>query len=353
MSSEGFRFSFAEDEPDVPPAGGTGPSSAEAVNVVSLLQLPIYTLTPQLLEEWMAQYPEKPQDRMKLLSTTSAEAAAWVQPLMYQRAPHVAELTAAGNDEQRDIIPGKYYGGLKVWSCAPYLVEYMFENRNMFARLFAGTAKPSSEEEEGARVQVADGFSDDPIVAEVGCGQGLPGIAALLLGARRVIFQDYNEEVLQLCVKPNIAVNMLLHAKESVLCHHHHHQQEQEQRCPPVVQMVSGDWSSLRWQGEEDGPATAAREVRCRVVLGSDVTFDEEACEKLADMLGRCLCPLGGVAYIATKQYYFGTNGGALEFQKRAERRGLEVSEVSRADAVGGMQRLIMRVRHPDQMTAT
>ena len=33
-------------------------------------------------------------------------------------------------------------------------------------------------------------------VMEIGCGQGLPGVMALKAGAKHVIFQDYNDEVL-------------------------------------------------------------------------------------------------------------------------------------------------------------
>lgn len=48
----------------------------------------------------------------------------------------------------------------------------------------------------------------------------------------------------------------------------------------------------------------------CDVILGSDVTFDEEACAKLSALLCRILKPIIGVALIASKDYYFGTNGG-------------------------------------------
>ncbi|RNF14024.1 uncharacterized protein Tco025E_05981 [Trypanosoma conorhini] len=337
MSSEGFRFAFGDgDDEDAaaaspPPARRGGPSadSAEAVPVALVAQLPVYALGVELVREWAGCYPTDPRDQMELVSR-----AAGIQfpPLLYQRAPDVSGLTSDGSKlERRDIIPGKYYGGLKVWSCAPYLVEYMFENRDTFRRLFESTANNTPP------TPFAEDAAAYPLVAEVGCGQGLPGIAALLLGARRVIFQDYNEEVLQTCVRPNVAANWLRHAEDAALC-------GPRPPTPPMVQMVSGDWSRLQWQAAEDGAEAKAHDVRCRVVLGSDVTFDEEACEKLAAMLGRCLSPAGGVAYIASKQYYFGTNGGALEFQRRAAIHGLETAEVSRMDEAGGMQRLVMRV---------
>ncbi|RNF08038.1 hypothetical protein TraAM80_02972 [Trypanosoma rangeli] len=344
MSSEGFRFNFDEGDDGgnvawlPPPLRRRSPSAdTGAVPAVLVSRFPTYALRAQLVKEWAECYPKDPRRRMELVSSA---AGKHFPPLLYQRAPDVSGLTSdGGNLERRDIIPGKYYGGLKVWSCAPYLVEYMFENRDTFGRLFEvpekcldTSAKNTSPESFAENAVVA------PLVAEVGCGQGLPGIAALLLGARRVIFQDYNEEVLQTCVKPNIAVNWLRHAEDAPLC-------GLQPPAPPLVQMVSGDWSHLRWEAAGDGGTAMAHDACCRVVLGSDVTFDEAACEKLAAMLDRGLSPAGGVAYIASKQYYFGTNGGALEFQKRAADHGLEVAEVSRMDEAGGMQRLIMRVR--------
>ena len=42
---------------------------------------------------------------------------------------------------------------------------------------------------------------------ELGCGQGLPGIMALKAGAQKVVFQDFNAEVLNKATKPVIEMN--------------------------------------------------------------------------------------------------------------------------------------------------
>ncbi|ORC88131.1 uncharacterized protein TM35_000181880 [Trypanosoma theileri] len=343
MSSEGFRFSFADNETEEVVPGNTDISISMETEtaLLPLWKFPAFTLSDHLLAEWAAQYPNNPNHRMELVS----DGVVNFPPLLYQRAPHVSQLTAGNGQEERDIVPGRYYGGLKVWSCAPYLVEYIFANREIFQKLFLTDDKlcnSASEEQNG------ENALGESIVAEVGCGQGLPGIAALLLGARRVVFQDYNEEVLELCVKPNIGVNLLRHTSGLELCKKH------SLPLPIMVHMVSGDWNSLQWENcvnnnnnnnNNNNREGNTHEYRCKVVLGSDVTFDEEACEKLAAMLKRCLSPENGVAYIASKQYYFGTNGGVLEFQRRAEAHGLEVTEVSRKETVGEMQRSIVQVR--------
>lgn len=74
---------------------------------------------------------------------------------------------------QSDLSPGvyegereSYIGGIKTWECSLDLVEYL----NRFPELVGGKS-----------------------VCELGCGSGLPAIMALLLGAERVAFQDYNQ----------------------------------------------------------------------------------------------------------------------------------------------------------------
>jgi hypothetical protein len=63
-----------------------------------------------------------------------------------------------------DIIPREYEGGLKTWECSLDLVDFI-----------------TSE------------LVYDKVVIELGCGSALPGINALVHGARQVDFQDFNE----------------------------------------------------------------------------------------------------------------------------------------------------------------
>ena len=69
-----------------------------------------------------------------------------------------------------DVKSGVYEGGLKLWECAIDLLSVL--------------SKETVE---------------NTVVFEAGCGQGVPGIVALLLGAKSVTFQDYNLEV-HLCI---------------------------------------------------------------------------------------------------------------------------------------------------------
>lgn len=301
---EGFFFTFDTSEPAAP---------EDLMAKWSAPTVPLHSFTTNRLDHdtlarWgqQAEATAKPQ-RLVLPTHTPEDTMLTVH---YQSPPSLHPLTtssatlegavteangAAGREEPRDIIPGRYYGGLKVWSCAPDL-----------ARLLAADAAAWR-----AR------FSAGACVAEVGCGQGVPGLTALLLGARRVIFQDYNAEVLELCVKPNVARTL---------------QSVRMSDGEVTVQFISGDWTALH-PPEPHG---------CDVILGSDVTFDRESCEKLCVLLARWLRRDGGVAYIATKRFYFGTNGGVLELQQRAALCGLRATEVHKVDEDGGMQRVIV-----------
>jgi hypothetical protein len=71
----------------------------------------------------------------------------------------------------KDLVPGSYEGGIKIWECSldlcnflpKYIGYYPMEKLN---------------------------------VLELGCGHGLPGLYFLLRGCR-VMFQDFNKEVLE------------------------------------------------------------------------------------------------------------------------------------------------------------
>ncbi len=77
-------------------------------------------------------------------------------------------------------MSGVYEGGLKVWECSFDLVDYIFVNAEEFR---------------------------NKTVLELGCGQGLPGIQSLLVGAHHVAFHDFNEDVIQNATKHALAFN--------------------------------------------------------------------------------------------------------------------------------------------------
>lgn len=82
-----------------------------------------------------------------------------------------------GLSNSSDIIPGQYEGGFRMWECALDLAQYL-KDKEVTGR-----------------------------VLELGCGHGLPGIVCLAKGAE-VVFQDYNEQVLQVATMNNVEINL-------------------------------------------------------------------------------------------------------------------------------------------------
>jgi len=114
--------------------------------------------------------------------------------------------------ENSDIIPGLYEGGYKVWECSIDLSEYLAKSHDCLA---------------GQRI------------IELGCGQGIPGITAMYLGAEEVHFQDYDPEVLQDLTIPVVRENLRMLSLQS--------------SPEGKVRYFSGDWGSFPAKLEEIG----------------------------------------------------------------------------------------------------
>lgn len=258
-------------------------------------------------------YQTPPKSEWITLSSTSEEYS--------EAQPNLATLSELN---QRDIIPGQYYGGLKVWSCAPFLARYLLEHEKEYCQVFSlkhSAACCNLEATKNNKQKERKGV----LVAEVGCGHALPGLAALCLGATRLLLQDYNKEVLETCTGPNVCATVL--ANSDVV------------DPSAQVKLVHGDWTNLGLDEEEEGSF-------CDVILGSDVTFDKEACEKLACLLHRWMTPVTGFALIASKEYYFGTNGGRIELTESTRCYGLKVETLEYFKDGSSMERTILKITH-------
>ena len=208
---------------------------------------------------------------------------------------------ASGQTGLMDVVPGKYFGGLKVWSCAVDLALTVFRagsSSNVPSVLPAAGATPYLE----LLVTLKQSMSGPSVkVMELGCGHGLPGMAALACGALDVSFHDYNHEVIQTCLLRNLCATFSDNLKK-VAISRRKHLVTYDPRA--VVRAGSGDWGSLSPAEPE-----SAEPVLFDVILGADVTFDDASTEQFILCIARLLRP-GGTAFIGTKRYYFGTGGG-------------------------------------------
>ncbi len=179
-----------------------------------------------------------------------------------------------------DVEAGVYEGGFKLWECSLDVARYL------------ATAG-------------AGGLSQVRSVLDLGCGHGVPGVAAALIARRhglcppRLCFQDLNREVLLRLTAPNLALNAL----------------------STEARLVAGDWRTL-----STGPggllSSDAPDGRFDLVLTAETVYSEEAFSVLHDVLASVLAPRGRVL-LAAKRFYFGVGGGARGFCELVAARGV------------------------------
>ncbi|KJE89280.1 hypothetical protein CAOG_00781 [Capsaspora owczarzaki ATCC 30864] len=164
-------------------------------------------------------------------------------------------------DENMDVVPAVYEGGLKVWEASLDLLAYLHLHPPVIFR--------------------------DHLVLELGCGTALPGIYALKSGAS-VMFQDYNAEVIQHVTIPNVLLNADLEGMD-----------------PSRYRFSSGDWRYL--PGALQGAAFD-------VILSAETIYSPANYNALITAIRSCMKKPSGLALLASKTYYFGVGGGTREF---------------------------------------
>ena len=190
-------------------------------------------------------------------------------------------------NQNTDLVPGVYEGGLKVWECSMDLCRYFHCNN----------------------------VTIEGHVLELGCGHALPGIWVLKQAISRqdqdrneincfVTFSDFNEFVIRDVTIPNVALNV-----NEIL-----QQQNIGDWLNEHVAFGAGDWLSMRstllaQQQQQNHPALPKNGL-FDCILASETTYSEKCAAETAELLSRHLKRRTGVAYIATKRYYFGVGGG-------------------------------------------
>ena len=168
-------------------------------------------------------------------------------------------------NQKYSLVPKVYEGGLDVWECTLDVLNYMHGNEDSFA-----------------------GKS----VLDLGCGCGLLGINALKLGARYVTFQDFNFEVFEKSVFPNLCLNL------SFSC--------QEMNCR--TKFISADWNDTTL------PSAIGK---VDIVLSSETIYDSKNYPALLSLLSSVLSQSGKIL-LAAKTHYFGVGGSVEAFKSYA-----------------------------------
>ncbi|KFB39817.1 AGAP009532-PA-like protein [Anopheles sinensis] len=170
--------------------------------------------------------------------------------------------------DHSDLVPNRYEGGLKVWECTFDLGQFLVSSEDLKAQL------------QGKKV------------LDLGCGAGVLGIEAILLGANTVHFQDYNKDVLEKTTMINYDLNC--------------RSEDKNESDVPVaaVKFFSGDWGSFTENFDE----------KYDLILTSETIYSTQNYGKLLQLFDRKLEP-DGIVYLAAKTYYFGVGGGVRLFE--------------------------------------
>lgn len=182
-------------------------------------------------------------------------------------------------DLPRDVVRGEYEGGAQVWECTSDLLAALPSLPLRAAR-----------------------------VLDLGCGAGLLGAAALRAGAARVVFSDLNRDVLERVTARTVSESRSS-ADVSVAG------ASGDARADAAL-FIAGSWDALlavargdasRCGGRDCSVAAATLRERFDVILSAETAYRPENCAKLAALCDALLASPGGVAYFATKRFYFGS----------------------------------------------
>ncbi|TNV72927.1 hypothetical protein FGO68_gene11241 [Halteria grandinella] len=231
---------------------------------------------------------------LDLLHTLSGESC----PIHYHVLSNKQHLskTLSGQNFESDLVPGVYEGGLKLWECSIDLARYIVNNREAFI---------------GKRV------------LELGCGQGIPGIATLKYGqAAQVVFQDYNDEVVENATKRAVQTNT---------------GEELMGRCL----FISGSWESIAAQ-------PVAEEMKFEFILMSETLYNTSYYDSLVSVIDRTL-KFDGQVIIGTKTFYFGLGGGHFEFQRflsqKKQSGQFHLSVIEKLNDLKSIERMVLLMR--------
>ncbi|KAJ6231866.1 histidine protein methyltransferase 1 homolog-related [Anaeramoeba flamelloides] len=167
-----------------------------------------------------------------------------------------------------DLVPSVYEGGFKLWECS-YDLLFNFK-------------------------QLCD--CQEKTVLDLGCGHGVLGIYALVRGAKHVVFQDYNYEVLQQLTINNVLLNL----------------PNRISNC----EFVSGDWKHLAAAIQNDSTMGKSVSSTFDLILASEILYDTKSYPILIKLFHQLLSKSGRIL-IASKTSYFGVGGSVHQFKMK------------------------------------
>jgi hypothetical protein len=208
--------------------------------------------------------------------------------------------------KNKDLIPGQYEGGIKLWECSidlcnflpGYIGWYNLENLN---------------------------------VLELGCGHGLPGLYFLLRNSN-VMFQDFNKEILTKITGGYISdlnkrYNLDLKS----------------------YGFMDGDWKDFSTKLNScDYIGGTKFSSKFDIIVSADTIYNTQNYDSFYSILKDHLNN-PGICFIASKKFYFGVGGGTNQFIEYINNKGDFSVKVAKEinDGVSNI-RQILELRHAD-----
>jgi SAM-dependent methyltransferase len=206
--------------------------------------------------------------------------------VLYIQSYKNEEFSSLNLPRNKDLIPGQYEGGIKVWECSLDLCNFLpgyigwYDLNNLK-------------------------------VLELGCGHGLPGIYFLLRNSY-VMFQDFNEEIIDKITVEYI--NQINNSKNINLF--------------DKVGMISGDWAEFKERSIQEKFTTFTNDskevfnnTKYDLIISADTLYNASNYESFYRIIKENLNK-PGICFLCSKKFYFGVGGGTSQFIEYVESQG-------------------------------
>ena len=217
--------------------------------------------------------------------------------------------------KNKDLIPGQYEGGIKIWECSLDLCSFL----------------PNYI-----------GWYDlkDLRVLEIGCGHGLPGLY-FLLRESYVLFQDFNKEILE-----KITLDYIIQINNGY-----------KLDLTKNSAFIDGDWKDLTSRlnnldfftygnGNKESFFKENNSKKFDIIVSADTLYNVENYDSLyKNIISNLNNP--GICFISSKKYYFGVGGGTSQFiDYVTQKNELDISCVHEINDGMSNIRQILELRH-------
>jgi 2-polyprenyl-3-methyl-5-hydroxy-6-metoxy-1,4-benzoquinol methylase len=213
--------------------------------------------------------------------------------------------------KNKDLVPGEYEGGVKLWECSLDLCNFLPGYVGWYDLT-------------GLKV------------LDLGCGHGLPGLYFLLRGAK-VMFQDFNQEVLDKITK--VYINQIYKKYNRDFSNN--------------AAFLSGDWKDFNskieardFECKSEETAQILSQNKFDIIISADTIYNLNNYDSFYSVIKEKMNN-PGICFICSKKFYFGVGGGTSQFIDYVSTKGeFEVKVVKEFNDGMSTIRQIIELKH-------